>query len=95
MMTTKRHIFSALIAATLSFSAVGAHANAAWDGTVIKVAQSSVTPAEAKAIARKRVRGGEFLDLKRRGDTYFVKFIDKSGKVVYVKIDANTGRVKK
>lgn len=94
-MLTKRHIFSALIAATLSFSAVGAQANAVWDGEVVQYAQNAVTPAEAKSIARKRVPGGEFLDLKRKGDTYFVKFINKSGKVVYVKVDANTGRVKK
>jgi len=93
-MLTKRHILSALIAATLSLGAAGAHANA-WDSTVVKVAQNAVTPAEAKSIARKKVPGGEFIDLERKGDTYFVKFIDKSGKVVYVKIDANTGRVKK
>jgi len=92
-MLTKRHIFTALIAATLSVSAAGTHANA-WDSTVVKVAQNSVTPAEAKAIAQKKVPGGEFIDLERKGDTYIVLFL-KDGNRIKVRIDANTGRVKK
>jgi len=93
-MLTKRHIFSALIAATLSLSAVGAHANT-WDNTVVKEAQRSITPAEAKSIVQEKYPDGEIVDIKRRGDTYSVRVIKKSGKVVDVLIDANTGRVKK
>lgn len=93
-MLTKRHILSALLAATLSFGAASAHANI-WNGPVVLEAQRSISPAEAKSIARKRVPGGEVVDIKRRGDTYSVRVIKKSGKVVDVLIDANTGRVKK
>jgi len=57
--------------------------------------QRSVSPAEAKSIARSRVKGGEVVDISRRGDTYRVRVIAKNGKVVDVYIDANTGRVKK
>lgn len=63
--------------------------------SVILEAQRSISPAEAKSIARKRVPGGEVVDISRRGDTYRVRVIAKSGKVVDVLIDANTGRVKK
>jgi len=131
-MLTKRHIFSALLAATLSFTAVDADARSkknyvVKDGYSASVpskkistyrkrksssyivhdkrrndsyyyqgqeAQRSISPAEAKSIARKRVPGGEVVDIKRRGDTYSVRVIKKSGKVVDVLIDANTGRVK-
>ena len=93
-MLTKRHILSALIAATLSLGAASAHANN-WSDSVVLEAQRSISPAEAKSIARKKVPGGEVVDIKRRGDTYSVRVIKKSGKVVDVLIDANTGRVKK
>ena len=56
--------------------------------------QRSISPAEAKSIARSRVKGGEVVDISRRGDTYRVRVIAKNGKVVDVYIDANTGRVK-
>ena len=109
-MLTKRHILSALLAATLSFGAVSAHAKDSHrpfkgqkhhslsyksSAMGLKLAQRSISPAEAKSIARKRVPGGEVVDIKRRGDTYSVRVIKKSGKVVDVFIDANTGRVKK
>lgn len=58
-------------------------------------AQSSVSPAEAKSIARSRIKGSKFVDISRRGDTYRVRVIAKNNKVVDVYIDANTGRVKK
>ena len=93
-MLTKRHIFSAILAAALSFGATTAHAYQ-WSGPVVLEAQRSISPAEAKSIARKRVPGGEVVDISRRGDTYRVRVIAKSGKVVDVLIDANTGRVKK
>lgn len=92
-MLTKRHILSAILAATLSCGAVTAHAQN-WNGAVVLEAQRSISPAEAKSIAQKRVPGGQVVDIKRRGDTYSVRIIKKSGKVVDVLIDANTGRVK-
>ena len=93
-MFSKRHILSAILAATLSCGAVSANAQN-WNGAVVQEAQRSISPAEAKSIARKRVPGGQVVDIKRRGDTYSVRIIKKSGKVVDVLIDANTGRVKK
>ena len=97
-MLTKRHIFTAIAAGMLSLSVLFSGAPNAqaqsFDGRVIYEAQRSVSPSEAKAIARKRVPGGEVVDIKRRGDTYRVRVIEKSGKVVDVLIDANTGRVK-
>jgi len=92
-MLTKRHILSAALAAALSFGAVSAHANH-WGNSVVLEAQRSISPAEAKSIARRKVPGGKFVDISRRGDTYRVRVIAKSGKVVDVFIDANTGRVK-
>lgn len=101
-MLTKRHILTAILASALSVSAmsasvVDAHARSqpqSWGGRMDMQAQQSISPAEAKSIARKRVPGGEVVDIKRRGDTYSVRVIKKSGKVVDVLIDANTGRVK-
>ena len=93
-MLTKRHILTAILASALSLSAASAHAQN-WNGRVVIEAQRSISPAEAKSIARKKVPAGEVVDIKRRGDTYSVRVIKKSGKVVDVLIDANTGRVKK
>lgn len=94
-MLTKRHILSAVIASVLSLSAVSADARPQhYNGSVVKEAQRSISAAEAKSIARKHVPGGKVIDLKRRGDTYIVRVHKKSGEVVDVKIDANTGRVK-
>ncbi len=97
-MLNKRHILSALVASFLSVgaisgSAVNAHAQN-WGGRLDVQSQRSISPAEAKTIARRHVPGGEVVDIKRRGDTYSVRVIKKSGKVVDVMIDANTGRVK-
>ena len=50
---------------------------------------------EAKSIARRRVKGGEVVDIARNGDTYRVRVIARDGRVVDVFIDANTGRVKR
>ncbi len=95
LMLTKRHIFSAVIASILSFSAVSAEARPQYhNSSVVKKAQRSISAAEAKSIARKHVPGGKVVDIKRRGDAYIVRVHKKSGKVVDVKIDANTGRVK-
>lgn len=59
------------------------------------VAQNGISAAEAKSIARKQVKGGEVVDISRKGDTYRVRVIAKNGKVVDVLIDANSGRVKR
>jgi len=78
-------------------AAISAHAQTSYwgeSGVVVLEAQRSITPAEAKSIARKKVPGGKVVDIKRRGDTYSVRVIKKSGQVVDVLIDANTGRVK-
>jgi len=96
-MLTKRHILSAILAGTLSLSAVSVQAQAwgpSWGEEVVQYAQRSITAAEAKAIARRAVPGGQVVDISRRGDTYRVRVIAKSGKVRDVLIDANTGRVK-
>jgi len=85
-MLTKRHIISALLASALSVTAVSATTMSAqaqsWGGRLNAEAQRSITPAEAKTIARKHVPNGQVVVIK------------KSGKVVDVLIDANTGRVK-
>ncbi len=93
-MLNKRHILLTSMAAVLSFGSVSAHAYT-YRGPVVLEAQRSITPAEAKAIAKRKVEKGKFVDISRKGDTYRVRLIAKSGKVVDVLIDANTGRVKK
>jgi len=101
-MLNKRHILTAVMACALSVTAMSASALSAptldraqsADIRVVLEAQRSITPAEAKSIARKHVPGGEVVDIKRRGDTYSVRVIAKSGEVIDVLIDANTGRVK-
>ena len=94
-MLNKRHILTALLASVLSLTAVSVSAQAqSWGGRLDFQAQRSISPAEAKSIARRYVPGGEVVDIKRRGDTYSVRVIAKSGEVIDVLIDANTGRVK-
>jgi len=86
------------MAASLSLVGISAQAQTTHSiesSMVVLEAQRAITPAEAKSIARKRVPGGKVVDIKRRGDTYSVRVIKKSGQVVDVLIDANTGRVKK
>lgn len=57
-------------------------------------AQAQISPRQAKSIALSRVPGGEVVDIRRSGDTYRVRVIDRqTGRVVTVVIDANTGRV--
>jgi len=99
-MIRRKHILTALLASVLSVAAVSATAVSAsaqvqnYGGRLDFQSQRSISPAEAKSIARKHVPGGEVVDIRRRGDTYSVRVIKKSGKVVDVLIDANTGRVK-
>lgn len=97
-MLTRRHILSAALTSILSIGALSGSVQTVhaqdWGGRMNFEAQRSISAAEAKAIARRRVPGGQVVDIKRRGDTYSVRVIRKSGKVVDVLIDANTGRVK-
>jgi len=97
-MLTKRHILKAIVVSALSIGAISTTAVSAqaqdWGGRMSFEAQRSISPAEAKSIARRVVPGGEVVDISRRGDTYRVRVIKKSGRVVDVFIDANTGRVK-
>ncbi len=60
----------------------------------VRIAQNSISAAKAKAIARAHVRGGEVLDVSRKGNNYRVRVL-KNGRVVDVLVDANTGRVKR
>ena len=60
----------------------------------LKVAQSQISPAQAKSIALSRVKGGQYVDLRRSGNTYIVRVRAPGGRVVDIKVDATTGRVK-
>ena len=57
--------------------------------------KNGISAAEAKSIARRKVKGGEVVDISRKGNIYRVRVIGKNGKVFDVLIDANTGRVKR
>ena len=97
-MLTKRHILSAILASVLSLGALSGSAVSAqaqdWGGRMNFEAQRSISPSEAKAIARRKVPGGEVVDISRKANTYRVRVIRKDGRVVDVLIDARTGRVK-
>lgn len=56
--------------------------------------QSSISASKAKAIALKKVKGSEVVDISRNGGVYRVRLIRKDGRVVDVFVDAKTGRVK-
>ncbi len=59
-----------------------------------KQAQRQISASQAKSIAMSQVRGGEYIDLRKSGNTYIVRIRDRNGRVVDIKIDATTGRVK-
>jgi len=63
--------------------------------TLPLLAQNTISASEAKSIARRRVPGGEVVDIARNGNTYRVRVIARDGRVVDVFIDAKTGRVKR
>jgi len=77
-MSTKRHILTAILASALSVTAVSASVVSAqaqtqtYAGRLNFEAQGSISPAEAKSIARKHVPNGEVVDITRRGNTYSV-----------------------
>lgn len=61
----------------------------------VQMVQKQISPSQAKAIARSRVKGGEVVDISRSGNTYRVRVIARDGRVVDIYIDATTGRVKR
>ena len=61
----------------------------------VRYAQArQISPAEAKRIALRQVRGGEVVDIRRSGDNYRVRVIARDGRVVDIVVDARTGRVR-
>lgn len=60
----------------------------------IKVAQRQISASQAKSIAMSRVPGGQYIDLRKSGNTYIVRIRDRNGRVRDIRIDATTGRVK-
>lgn len=59
-----------------------------------KIAQNRISASQAKSIALSRVRGGEYVDLRLVGNTYIVRVRAPGGRIVDIRIDARTGRVK-
>ncbi len=58
-------------------------------------ARRAISPAEAKRIAMRSVRGArEAVDIRRKGDVYVVRVILNNGQVRDIKVDANTGRIR-
>ncbi|WP_298913647.1 PepSY domain-containing protein [uncultured Algimonas sp.] len=57
-------------------------------------AQREISPQEARAIALRRVPGGEVVDIRRLPDAYRVRIITRDGRVVDIVVDARTGRVR-
>lgn len=68
-MLTNRHIFSALLAAVLSFAAVDADARSKKSHAHTN-AHSSSLHVKAKTAARKRISVGPIADIKRSQDSY-------------------------
>lgn len=60
----------------------------------VQVAQNRISASKAKSIALKQVRGGEYVDLRLVGNTYIVRVRAPGGRIVDVRIDATTGRVR-
>lgn len=56
--------------------------------------QNHISAAKAKSIALSRVRGGTYVNLSKKGNTYIVRVRDQNGRLIDIKIDAITGRVK-
>ena len=60
---------------------------------VVRFVQKTISPSEAKSIARKKVRDAKVIDLSSKKGAYKVRMQKKNGHVVDVYIDASTGRV--
>ncbi len=56
--------------------------------------QRQISPQEAVVIARRRVPGGEVVDIRRTAGAYRVRIIARDGRVVDIVVDATTGRVR-
>lgn len=90
------------LAALVSAAAGPAFAAPSWGAeretvrqTYVQYAQArGISPAEAKRIALSRTRGGEVVDIRRRGDVYVVRIIRRDGRRVDIKVDARTGRTR-
>lgn len=57
-------------------------------------AQTRISQAQAKAIARRQVPGATVQHIFLNGNTYRVRMLKRDGRVVDVLIDATTGRVR-
>ena len=64
------------------------------DADFTQVAQRQISASQAKSIAMSRVPGGQYIDLRKSGNTYIVRIRDRNGRVRDIRIDATTGRVK-
>lgn len=60
----------------------------------LQYAQNRISASKAKSIALKQVNGGEYVDLRLVGNTYIVRVRAPGGRIVDIRIDATTGRVK-
>jgi len=79
---------------TQLYPPVTAAASAEQESPYIKLAQNRISASQAKSIALSRVRGGEYVDLRLVGNTYIVRVRAPGGRIVDIRIDARTGRVK-
>jgi uncharacterized membrane protein YkoI len=68
--------------------------SASADAPYVLYAQNRISASKAKSIALKRVDGGEYVDLRLVGNTYIVRVRAPGGRIIDIRIDATTGRVK-
>jgi uncharacterized membrane protein YkoI len=88
-------MFTALPASAEAVYAIDfKHEISVSEANYTRVAQKKISPSEAKAIARRKVRDAEVIDVSPSGDVYIVRMQKKNGQVVDVKVDAVTGRVR-
>ncbi|MFT5276563.1 MAG: putative membrane protein YkoI [Glaciecola sp.] len=59
-----------------------------------KQEQRKISKSQAAQLAQRAV-AGKVLKVEKRGNSYRVKIHQKSGRVVYVSVDATTGKVRK
>jgi|GEM_PF-3052826 len=71
-----------------------AAASAKQSPSYVKFAQNRISASQAKSIALSRVRGGEYVDLRLVGNTYIVRVRAPGGRIVDIRVDARTGRVR-
>jgi len=78
----------------LNHNEVLSESNLSSESVAVKFAQSKISPAQAKSIALSRVKGGQYVDLRRSGNVYIVRVRAPGGRVIDIKVDATTGRVR-